>query len=162
MRKLFLLTILIITSFSVRSQPTPYGNVGLSLEFGFNRTLYITPKICIGYFFDGISFANLTVSYSYSTTNKINSFWNFYSELGLPAIVLPPKDSNSRPYSYGIGAGISMSTIDSIRVTSFRSNYFFGRAFAYLNYVHNTNMEFPDNIGLEGVFPFYAPYLNHL
>ncbi|MBN8705878.1 MAG: hypothetical protein J0L62_08370 [Bacteroidetes bacterium] len=159
MRKLIVLFVLIFTSAGLRSQPTPYGNIGLSLEFGFDRCLYLTPKICLGYFFDEISFANLTVSYSYSTSNKLNSFWNFYSELGFPALLLPPNDSNSQPFSYGIGAGISTTTFDSIRVTSFRSNYFFGFAFGYMNYVHHTKMEFPDNIGVEGIFPFYAPYL---
>jgi len=145
-----------LTTTVLRSQPTPYANVGLSLEFGFDRVVYFTPKFCIGYEFGNLAFTNLTISYAYSF--KSISFWNIYSEFGLSNVTPPRLSSEDSPsFFYGIGAGFSTSTINSVRVTSFRSNYFFGYAIYYLNYVHQIKTEFPDNIGIEGVLPIYAP-----
>lgn len=116
-----------------RTQTTPYLNTGLSLNFGFDRNLYITPKLTVGYAsIENRRFINATISYSYSW--KSNSFWNIYSEYS--------------EMLAGVGGGISIMKKDGMYINSFRGNIFGGLGF-YLNYVHHSRSEFPDNIGLE-------------
>jgi len=128
-----LLALLFLPIEQGRTQTTPYLNTGLSLNFGFDRIIYITPKLTVGYAsLEERRFLNATISYSYSW--KSNSFWNIYSEYSQMLV--------------GVGGGMSIMKKDGKYINSFRGNIFGGLGF-YLNYIHHSSSEIPDNIGLE-------------